>query len=126
MRLVHVGLCCRSEENADRFYAGILGLQKQEPKVLAGSISKQIFGLALEREFRIVNYLDDNLHFEIFIDDHHIIDRERIAHVSIKVEDLGRFLDQCRLSDVVIRQVPKGDKIVTFVGDFDGNLFEVS
>lgn len=126
MRLIHVGLRCRSEENADKFYANLLGLRKQEPKILAGSLSKQIFELTGDREFRIINYTNHQLHFEIFIDSRYIIDRERVSHICIDVGDINGFLDKCRTMGLAIRQIPKGDKIVTFVSDFDGNLFEIT
>ena len=118
----HTGLTCRTEENADRFYQQILGLEKQEPKVLPADISRGLFGI--EEEIRIINYIGTVVHFEIFI--HHDPGRKpAIDHACLQVDSLPDFLDRCKRGDVEIRQVPKGEKTITFVQDFDGNSFEV-
>jgi len=43
MLLRHVGLICSSEENSDKFYQDLLGLNKSEPKTLPSDLSKAIF-----------------------------------------------------------------------------------
>ncbi|MFC1516880.1 VOC family protein [Thermodesulfobacteriota bacterium] len=125
MFLKHVALVCRSEKNSDTFYEQLLGLKKQDPKMLPDDLSKQIFNL--DAEYPIINYIDDNSHFEIFIDDSLVPhqNEKKIEHVCIEIEDLEAFLEKCRALDVGIRQIPKGEKLLTFIRDFDGNLFEI-
>ncbi|MBW1689890.1 MAG: VOC family protein [Deltaproteobacteria bacterium] len=43
MRLHHVGLVCSSQERADRFYEGILGLVKIKTSELTEDVTEQIF-----------------------------------------------------------------------------------
>lgn len=124
MMLKHVALTCSSEEKADRFYRDLLGLEKLNRKTLSETLSRQIFDLDVE--FLIVNYAHDEMHFEIFIHDTPGVDDRKIAHTCIEVEDLDEFLARCLNTGVAIRQVPKGDKTVTFISDFDGNLFEIT
>ena len=45
--------------------------------------------------------------------------------LSLEVDDLSGFIEKCRSMSVEITQVPKGDNTLTFVRDFDGNLFEI-
>ena len=125
MFLKHVALVCRSEKNSDKFYEQLLGLKKQDPKILPGELSKQIFNL--DAEYPIINYIDGNTHFEIFIDDRldSLQNDKKIDHVCIEIENLEGFLERCRELDVKISQIPKGDKLLTFIRDFDGNLFEI-
>ena len=59
----HTGLTCRTEENADRFYQQILGLEKQEPKVLPADISRGLF--RIEEEIRIINYIGTVVHLSL-------------------------------------------------------------
>jgi catechol 2,3-dioxygenase-like lactoylglutathione lyase family enzyme len=66
MKLIHVALACRSEVNSDRFYQGLLGLPKIRSKTIPPSLAKQVFGR--EEEFRAIDYADESLHFEIFVD----------------------------------------------------------
>ena len=49
----------------------------------------------------------------------------RIDHVCLEVDSLEAFLEACRKMEVEIVQVPKGDAMITFIKDDDGNLFEI-
>ena len=123
MILRHVALVCRSEENADRFYKDLLGLKKQEPKTIPASLSAAIFHI--ESEFTLINYIGDRCHFEIFLSDRAPGDTRPIDHTCLDVGDLSAFIEKCRDLEVTVIQAPKGEKILTFVTDYDGNLFEI-
>jgi len=123
MRLIHIALCCSTEEKADRFYKDLLGLSKMEPKFLSPSLSQAIFGI--DTELTVINYQDDALRFEIFIHGSHNVGENPVSHTCIQVADRDSFLGKCRELNVMIRQVPKDDKLVTFISDYDGNLFEI-
>jgi catechol 2,3-dioxygenase-like lactoylglutathione lyase family enzyme len=123
MNLQHVGLTCSSGENADKFYEVLLGLKKSAPKILPASLSKAIFNI--DSELTVVNYMNESVHFEIFIHSHHQSNDSRIDHVCLEVKDLREFLQQCRSLNVKFVQVPKGESMITFVSDDDGNLFEM-
>ena len=123
MLLRHVGLICSSEENSDKFYQDLLGLNKSEPKTLPSDLSKAIFNL--DAELLIINYMDRNVYFEIFITSENKSNNLKIEHLCLEVDDLTGFIDKCRSLNVEITQIPKGDKTLTFIKDFDGNLFEI-
>ena len=123
MRVKHVGLTCSSEENSDKFYQVLLGLNKSESKILPIELSKAIFNL--DADLQIINYGDKNIHFEIFIDRQLKKRQPQIAHLCIEVEDLTGFVNKCQSMHLEIKQVPKGNKILTFIEDYDGNLFEI-
>jgi catechol 2,3-dioxygenase-like lactoylglutathione lyase family enzyme len=124
MQFKHVALVCRSEEKSDQFYIDLLGLKKISEKTIPSALSNQIFNI--DSEFKIVNYANDNIHFEIFIDDKKRSKTNRIDHVCIQVDDLESFLEKCRAMALEILQVPKGDAFITFIKDDDGNLFEIT
>jgi len=124
MLLKHAGLTCSTEENADKFYRDLLGLNKSAPKTLPADLSKAIFNL--EADLPIVNYLDENIHFEVFITNRVGSHSEPIAHLCLEVDDLSDFIDKCRSMSVDVARIPKGDKTLTFIKDFDGNLFEIT
>jgi catechol 2,3-dioxygenase-like lactoylglutathione lyase family enzyme len=126
MFLKHVAIVCSSEKKSDKFYEYLLGLKKQDPKILPGALSRQIFNRV--SEYKIINYTGNDTHFEIFIDDQ--LDPGsndgKIEHICIEVEGLEGFLAKCRALDVKILRIPKGDRLLTFIRDFDGNLFEIT
>ena len=123
MLLRHAGLTCSSEENSDKFYKDLLGLKKSEPKILPSGLSKAIFNL--DAELQMINYVDDNIHFEIFIANQFNTPQDRIDHLCLEVDDLAGFIEQCRRMSVEVNLIPKGQNTLTFIKDFDGNIFEI-
>jgi len=123
MILKHVALVCGSKEKSDKFYEQLLGLTKINSKILPRELSRQIFGL--DSELQIINYADDTIVFEIFINSKKSIGGKPIEHICLEIEDLAAFLSKCRTMGVKVLQIPKGDKYLTFIRDYDGNLFEI-
>ena len=123
MHLKHVGLTSSSEEKADAFYADLLGLIKSEPKTLPCELSKAIFNV--DSELVMINYQNEQVHFEIFVTGPNGGNSRKIAHTCLEVDNLEVFLGKCHSLNVDIARIPKGDKTLTFIKDFDGNLFEI-
>jgi catechol 2,3-dioxygenase-like lactoylglutathione lyase family enzyme len=46
-------------------------------------------------------------------------------HLCLEVEKREDFLAQCQSSGVEVKRIPKGDSLLAFIEDYDGNLFEV-
>jgi len=123
MFLRHTALTCNSEENADKFYRDLLGLEKTEPKTLPVALSRAIFNL--DAQMKIINYLDENVHFEIFITGRIDKGSTQIAHSCLEVDNRTKFIEKCEKMGVDISQIPKGNATLTFIRDYDGNLFEI-
>jgi len=123
MHLKHAALTSSSAEKADTFYADLLGLTKSEPKALPRELSKAIFNV--DSELVMINYQDENTHFEIFITGESSGNSRPIEHVCLEIDNLEEFLEKCRSLNADIARIPKGDKTLTFIRDFDGNLFEI-
>jgi hypothetical protein len=41
------------------------------------------------------------------------------------VKNIEEFVNRCEAMQVEVNRVPKGDRLLTFVKDYDGNRFEV-
>ena len=79
----------------------------------------------VDGELQIINYMGEDIHFEIFIADDSKRCVNPIAHVCIEIDDLETFLTKCAELDVNVSQIPKGHRTLTFIRDYDGNLFEI-
>jgi catechol 2,3-dioxygenase-like lactoylglutathione lyase family enzyme len=123
MLLKHVALECSLEEDADRFYGNLLGLTKMPAKIVPSTLSKRIFNL--DFEYKIINYSNDRLQFEIFISNQKKPERKKIEHVCLEVDNLEAFVEKCKGLNVRILQIPRGESYLTFIKDYDGNLFEI-
>ena len=121
--LRHVALACSSEKKSDRFYKDLLGLQKSEPKILPVALSSAIFNI--DSELVMINYQNEQVHFEIFITDLSVTRSRQIEHTCLEIDDLPSFLKKCNALGVDISQIPKGNRTLTFIRDPDGNLFEI-
>jgi catechol 2,3-dioxygenase-like lactoylglutathione lyase family enzyme len=87
------------------------------------TLAKQIFNLDVE--YTIINYANDKIHFEIFVDEQKCFDNQKVEHVCIEVDNLEGFLNKCRDRGVEVLQIPRGSSLLTFIRDYDGNLFEI-
>ncbi|MCP4749410.1 MAG: hypothetical protein GY866_00820 [Proteobacteria bacterium] len=123
MFLNHVAQVCSSEEKSDRFYCELLGLDKMQPKVLSSDLSNKIFDL--DKEYTIINYAGEHLKFEIFISRRKDFVDRPLGHVCLEIEDLNAFLERCAAMEIDILRIPKGEALLTFIKDYDGNMFEI-
>ena len=124
MKLIHVALACRSEVNCDRFYQGLLGLRKIRSKTIPSSLAEKVFGR--KEEFRVIDYADECLHFEIFVDPHASQEHGRLEHICLEIADLEVFLKNCRAAGAPVLQSPRdAGGLITFVSDYDGHLYEI-
>jgi catechol 2,3-dioxygenase-like lactoylglutathione lyase family enzyme len=119
----HAAVVCGSEANADRFYQTILGLKKIKSSLLEEVVTEQIFGRA--HQCRILLYGNESFAIEVFMTDRAQEGGASSEHLCIEVEDREKFLKMCQSSGVNVKRIPKGDSLLTFVEDYDGNLFEV-
>ena len=122
MKFVHTGLGASTEKNADRFFVNILGLEKQIPKILNQEMTRAIFGIA--EELLIINYKNENVHYEILVYKEYKTPEKQITHSCLQVKDLINIVDKCRNSGLKVIEVPKEKGVITFISDFEGNLFE--
>jgi catechol 2,3-dioxygenase-like lactoylglutathione lyase family enzyme len=123
MKLNHVALHCSSEQKADRFYQGILGLRKVKSTVLTAELSRQIFGVELECPLLL--YGNDQMNVEVFVTDPPVERGPRFEHICLEVEDRESFIKKCQGSNVAVNLIPKEDRLLLFIQDDDGNLFEI-
>jgi catechol 2,3-dioxygenase-like lactoylglutathione lyase family enzyme len=123
MKIRHIGLVCRSERNADRFYGDFLGLKKSEKKLIPPALTKPLFHI--DEGLEVVIFSGDALLFEIFIHNSKGEETGPIAHVCLDIQDPEALLSRARAMDVPVLRVPKGDTEVIFVQDHDGNRFEI-
>ena len=92
-------------------------------KKLTSELSKQIFNI--DEECSILNYGNHRIKFEIFITEKGCSRESTMAHTCLEVYDRNSFIQKCSKMNVEILQIPKGESVLIFIKDYDGNLFEI-
>ena len=92
MEIIHYSLACSSTDNADRFYIGCLDLEKTATKTLPAELSKTFFNL--DKELVVLNYIRNNIMFEIIINEHMEPKFNSIEHICLGVENKLEFLNK--------------------------------
>jgi catechol 2,3-dioxygenase-like lactoylglutathione lyase family enzyme len=123
MRLHHVAVVCSSQENADRFYDGVLGLQKIKTSPLSEELAGQIFDIA--QRCQIMLYSGETFAVEVFVPTSPPGKRAPFGHLCLEVENREKFLGRCQEMALPVKRIEKGGSFLTFVQDYDGNLFEI-
>lgn len=124
MKLSHTSAVCSSQENADRFYTGILGLAKTKEFSIDKDLTEKIFDI--DCDCRIIVYSNENFAVEVFVPDIKLQKNgPTFVHLCLEVEDREKFLELCEAEGLTVKRIPKGDKELYFIKDYDDNLFEI-
>jgi len=123
MKLHHAAVVCQSEENADRFYGGVLGLKKIKTSKAGKDLIQQIFDIPLECQFIFYGY--ENIGIEVFIISQKMQKGLHFDHLCMEVDDREAFIATCQANGVEVRKIPKGETMLVFIRDYDGNIFEI-
>lgn len=123
MKLHHLALARTSEAASDRFYVGLLGLERRREKRVDAELCRTLFGVA--REHRLIDYAGDGVQFEIFLVPPGETAPAGVAHVCLEVGDAAGLIARCKAAGLEVREVVRGERRVTFVVDEDGNLYEI-
>ncbi len=123
MKLDHISAVCSSYGNAIRFYNKMLDMKEAKNFSIDRELTFQIFGVSCGCQ--IVQFENKNCAIEVFIPEQKVEVRNPFVHHCIVVDDRDVFVALCLKEKLSVNCVPKGDKQLVFIEDFDGNLYEV-
>jgi catechol 2,3-dioxygenase-like lactoylglutathione lyase family enzyme len=125
MRLLHVAVGVSSSTRAQAFYGELLGLAPAAgPVTLPVALCRDLFGLAAE--LQKLDFEAEGVHLEAFV----LPETERVtpsvvAHACLEVTGCADLVQRCERLGYPVRQAAKGDSVVVFIADLDGNWFEL-
>jgi catechol 2,3-dioxygenase-like lactoylglutathione lyase family enzyme len=123
MHLNHVGLVSSSREKSDRFFSGLLEMERIKSSPLSAELAEQLFGIG--QDFELLHYGKGDLLVEVFVPSRSELAPHRMSHLCLEVADRSALLEKCAAMGVSVTEAPKGDSVVVFIKDYDGNLFEI-
>jgi catechol 2,3-dioxygenase-like lactoylglutathione lyase family enzyme len=118
-----MAIVCSSIERADRFYEGVLNLKKIKSGTLDKGFGKQLFDIFQECE--MILYGNEDFRIEVFVAFSDPKMKLPYVHVCLEVNDRKSFAKKCEEAGVTVKRIPRGDHVIVFIEDYDGNLFEI-
>jgi len=112
-----------SESEADRFFVGLLGLERTRVRDLPEALSERFFGRV--DPCRMIDYERDGVRFEVFVPDAPLARSDTYGHACLVVEDREDLLERAAGMGVERLAVERDGRTIVFLRDADGNLFEI-
>ncbi len=121
MKLIHAGLSVSSEENAERFFSQLLGLDPVREYTVPSEIMNDLFGIEEEVPVRLYEIGDQK--FEVFIG---LTPVPSVSHLCLQLEDRDGFMEKAIESGFrVYEREREGKANLVFMYDRDGNPWEI-
>ncbi len=117
----HVALQYSDRKKAEIFFNNILGLSLDKTFSLSKNLSKDIF--RLNEEVIVDVYRNKEACFEVFITK--IQTKYNYEHTCIEIDNKEELIKRCKKYGIEPIFVKKGEKILLFIKDFSGYLFEI-
>jgi len=122
MKLNHVGLNVKSEEEIVNFYQNILGFHSEYQFELPAEMCDNIFGV--NKQLKVYSYKRDDIFLELFI--HSENPGNSFSHICLELEDRESIATKCEQSKYQVIRIKRVDRPdILFVKDKAGNIFEL-
>ena len=123
MKLHHLAVVCSTVERADRFFEGVLNLKKIKSGTLDRTFGEQLFDISQECE--MILYGNEDFRIEVFVTVSDPKMKAPYVHVCLEVNHRKSFTKKCEEAGLAVKSIPRGDYMIVFIEDYDGNLFEI-
>ena len=125
MKIEHVAVGSNSEQDADKFFISLLGLEKTRSFTVSSDLMEQFFGL--NREQKIIRYGNSDLNFEVFITENMETAKDTFTHSCLVIENRDEFLNKAITLGFHTIKVPRkdSDSYYLFIKDLFDNLYEI-
>ncbi|MFX0080406.1 MAG: VOC family protein [Candidatus Hodarchaeota archaeon] len=125
MEIEHVAVGYNSEDEADKFFIELLGLEKKRSKLVTADLIKEFFGV--KREYKSVLYGNNEVSFEVFITDDKSRVKDVFTHSCLLVENRDEFMSKATSMGYDVIKVPRKDSdgYYLFIRDTFQNTYEI-
>ena len=125
MEIEHIAVGSNSEEDADKFFVGLLGLKKIRSKSVSADLMKNFFEINKEHDF--IQYGNSDLNFEIFITKDNSKALDIFTHTCISIDNRDELIERAASMGFDFIKIPRsvGNGYYLFVRDLFQNLYEI-
>jgi len=125
LKIEHVAVSSNTEEDSDRFFIELLGMEKERAFVVSDDLIEQFFGV--RKELKIIRYGKDDVSVESFITNDNSKVNDLFTHICLIIEDREKLIEKATELNFEVIKVPRknSDGFYLFLKDNYGNLFEI-
>jgi catechol 2,3-dioxygenase-like lactoylglutathione lyase family enzyme len=123
MTFDHVAVVNKDEGSAERFYRGLLGLDKIKESSVSSELAEQLF--SFKKEIKMLVYGMGDLRVEVFIVSGFTLPSPPVPHICLMVPDRPGLLDKAKREGLKVIEANRGSHMVYFLEDFSGNRIEI-
>lgn len=125
IKIDHIAVGSNSEQDADKFFIELLGLQRTRSFTVSADLMNQFF--SLNNDLPVIRYGNSNLNFEVFITGNVEKAKNTFIHSCIVIDNRDEFLNKAITLRFPTIKVPRkdGDSYYLFIKDLFDNLYEI-
>jgi catechol 2,3-dioxygenase-like lactoylglutathione lyase family enzyme len=125
MELEHFAVSANSEEEADKFFTKVLGLEKTRDFKVDADLISQFFGVNTDQH--LLRYESEGLAAEVFINKERETAENLFSHVCLVVENRDQIAQKAQSLGYKVIKVPRknSDSYYLFLNDGFGNIYEI-
>ena len=125
MRIEHVALASRSEEESQKFFSRLLGFEKVREFVVSEDLMEQFFNI--KKEHKVIRYKNEQIELEVFITNDNSNAKDLFTHICLFVKDKSELLENALEMEYKVIKVARKEvnDFYLFLKDDFGNLYEI-
>jgi catechol 2,3-dioxygenase-like lactoylglutathione lyase family enzyme len=125
MRIEHIAVASKSEEESRKFFSELLGLQKVRDFIVSADLTTQFFNI--NKDQKIIRYSNNEMEVEVFITDDESEAKDIFTHSCLLVKNKLDLIEKATLMGYKIIKVARrqSNDFYLFLKDSFGNLYEI-
>ncbi|MFX1317007.1 MAG: hypothetical protein ACFE9T_14185 [Promethearchaeota archaeon] len=125
MKIEHIAMASRSENDSDKFFMKLLGLNKERIFMVSSDLMEKFFGIKKEQE--VIRYGNNDIKVEVFITNDNSRKNDLFTHSCLFVKNRNVLLEKASLMGFPVIKVPRKDSndYYLFIKDSFQNLYEI-
>ena len=125
LKFEHIAVASNSEEESDKFFVELLGLDKLRTFTVSSDKMNKFFNVNEENKF--IRYEKQDLSVEVIITNKQESFKDKFTHSCILVQNCINITDKADAMGFKVIKVPreKEEGYYLFIKDTFGNLFEI-
>jgi len=125
MKIEHIAIACRSENDSDKFFTELLGLKKV--RTFSVPINLMVAFFERKREQEVIRYENGSLSVEVFITNDNSRSKDVFTHSCLLVMNRDELVEKASSMGFTVIKVPRkgSNDYYLFIKDSFQNLYEI-